>query len=373
MKKVISCAFLIIFAVCGCSKSNDISAISTIVSIKNESSNRDESETSILSQVMTTSSTAPSEDNRILHINKPMQYFFVEHSFVGGYSDQKWVSVIDPKDPHNENLYNDFLLKDLLNTSYDLYIKEEYIGTAKQTSFFAGDGPGGFGMKTCLLLTPFAKSVDGYGESLIFNMPVKMSGEEIDTLVVPNYSFDINMSVTDINLEAQGERLTPSLSTNAKITLPQSIILDSPLNSVEKNIVQDVLMTNGAVYTDPQIQKTTVDLNSDGKLETLLFVNMRRDANGYHVIGAENKKFFTFILLFDDIGTSKTIFSRFDSYAKDLTAQYRIVPCGVYDLNNDGFFEVCFNMIDWEGGYIAVLSKAADSDWEIVLRSNYGM
>ena len=56
----------------------------------------------------------------------------------------------------------------------------------------------------------------------------------------------------------------------------------------------------------------------------------------------------------------------------DLTAYFRFVPIGIYDLNNDGFYEFCFNVGEWEGGHTVVLSTEGDGKYSVVMRSDWG-
>lgn len=78
-------------------------------------------------------------------------------------------------------------------------------------------------------------------------------------------------------------------------------------------------------------------------------------------------------MLRDDDGVYKTVYTRFLSYKDDVTAHFRVLLLGIYDLNNDGIYEICLRADEWEGGHTLVLARNEEGVWETVLQANWGM
>lgn len=297
-------------------------------------------------------------------------YFIVNGSFVGAYEGGKWVSLVDPHaQTYTPESFHPFLIKDLLNRGYTHYSREKSLGQAKEATLYAGLGPSGFqdGDKT-EAFAPFAKKIkDGM---CTFTLPVLLSGGELDTLTVPtDYGFSIFMGIdTDI----EGRFNKPALATNASIPPPDGIRWTDTISSEAETALQKVLTGNNVLYSDPEVTAATGDFDSDGKPESIIYSCARRDPNGYLKFSNENKTLFSVILLEDDDGSYQTVYTRFMPYTEDITAYFRTIPIGVFDLNGDGIHEVCATDVNWESGSTFVLSRNTQGAWEQVLLSLWG-
>lgn len=292
-------------------------------------------------------------------------YFFVRGSFMGGF-DNGWLKLTENE---SRREYTSFLIKDLLNRGYALYSKEKYLGQAEEVLLHAGLGPSGWpdGDKTGLF-APYAK--EEMGGSCILPLPTVLTGGEIEALTVPLYGFSLYMG-KEVPLGEEFD--VPDLATNAPITPPDGIVwAEGALQEDEKRL-SSVLAENNVVYDRPAVTTATGDFDSDGKMERVLFANARSREDGYLDVSAENKTLFSVILTIDDDGGLQTAYARLFAYTDDVTAHFRAVPHGIFDLNGDGRAEICFRMIGWEGGNTFVLSQNAKGAWEEVLAASWGM
>lgn len=295
-------------------------------------------------------------------------FFFVGGNFLGSYENGEWVSLTDPDgQDYDQSRHSRFLIKDLLGRGYAIYSREKNLGQASEAVLYAGQGPSGFpdGDKT-ILFSPYAKRK--YDSFCVLPLPAELSGGELDTLTVP-YGFSLFMGN---DMDIKGEIKAPALATNAHMVPPNGIVWADGVSSSDMAALQKVLTKNNVKYNDPAVTAATGDFDSDGKMETIVFANARVNSAGYLDIKAENETLFSLILMRDDDGSYQMVYSQFIPYTDDVTAHFRTLPIGVFDLNGDGIHEICVKAIGWEGGSTFVLSKNTQGIWKKVLLAAWG-
>lgn len=294
-------------------------------------------------------------------------YVIVDGSFVGSCVNGTWQSLVDPKDPYELAKYYRYLIKDIVGRGYNTYAHDREIGFASEVVLYTGVGLGGFedGDKT-ELFRPFAKSVsDGV---CVLPLPVQLTGSEFDTLEVPTYGYYLK-----IGTKISENSSTPALATNAQIIPPDGMVWSDSITGDDLASLEKVLAENGISYENPAITAATGDFDSDDKQETVFFASPQRRSDGYLDISAQNGGLFSVGMLRDDNGTYQKVYTRFLDYTDDVTAHFRVIPLGIFDLNSDGMFEICLKAGEWEGGHTFVLAQNGEGVWETVLRANWGM
>ncbi|MGI6066723.1 MAG: hypothetical protein ACOYI2_09575, partial [Bacillota bacterium] len=294
-------------------------------------------------------------------------YVIVDGSFVGSCVNGTWQSLVDPKDPYEPAKYYRYLIKDIVGRGYNTYAHDREIGFASEVLLYTGVGLGGFedGDKT-ELFRPFAKSVsDGV---CVLPLPVQLTGSEFDTLEVPTYGYYLK-----IGTKISENSSTPALAINAQIIPPDGMIWSDSITGDDLAFLEKVLAENGISYENPAITAATGDFDSDDKQETVFFASPQRRSDGYLDISAQNGGLFSVGMLRDDNGTYQKVYTRFLDYTDDVTAHFRVIPLGIFDLNSDGMFEICLKAGEWEGGHTFVLAQNGEGVWETVLRANWGM
>jgi hypothetical protein len=129
-----------------------------------------------------------------------------------------------------------------------------------------------------------------------------------------------------------------------------------------RKILENIGTDATAIFTD-------IALLPDG--DRFLFAGMPFDEQG-NTLQAELNGGYTVILRMRPDGRQETVFAAYQDTGGDVTGLYNLKPVGIYDLNDDGRYEICAWMKGWEGGYYCAFSQGEDGSWGLVLTGIYG-
>lgn len=327
------------------------------------------------------------------------QYFFINGFLLGSYDDNGWHSLCAIGDDETETGgITTFYAKDLLNqNSYYVYENNKLAGISKRIIWVTEEalGPGSFEVEDApRKFAEYGKLYYFDGESgdtayRIFDLPLKLSND-LSQLKIPNYSFHTDFVfgdkwerqypgyrfVTNIRVKLFPKRLTYGVEPTAEAT--QSLISLFEKNNMENTISNFTECICG-------------DFDNDGNDEYLMFADAPRSELGYPLLCGNGKMdqlgLFNVIFYQDDDGSIQTIYSDLRPYKgifkadKDNNMELMGGPdycIGIdlftlADLNSDGIYEIGVKKSEWEHGFYLTYAMNARGEYEVVMRSNYGM
>ena len=295
-------------------------------------------------------------------------YFVVGGHLVGSWENGAWRSLNDPEGRYEKQYSNDFYFKDVLSRErFALYSRRGKVGCSDFALINGGAGVSGFenGDKT-ELFAPYAKPDPGnlWPNSMEIKLPAAF-GPEIDDLKIPDFGYSIRFSYENIDLATNS---ADDLNTCGKVEWgSHSLTTDR-----DHAALKDILSKN-RIYGETHFDDSAMaDIDGDGAQEVLLFAGTPTDEAGYLKISPEDGGNYSVILLCRADGSYETVYKRYREYTSDATAHFGLRPLGIFDLNGDGEYEICADMVEWEGGYTFVLSRDETGKWQTVLRANWG-
>lgn len=295
-------------------------------------------------------------------------YFVLDGILVGSWEPTGWRSLNDPGGSYEAPQSNLFCFKDVLaSPRYTLYSKEGETGYSDFALVNGGMGVSGFedGDKTALF-APYANPDAGnrWPNSMEIPLPAAF-GSELSNLTIPTYGYSLRFSYD-----------SAALATNSTVDLNNfgTVFWSTGVVAQESDTeaMRELLLAHG-ISSEPHFDEVAMlDLDSDGEQEAVLFANTARDEGGYLALAPEDGGSYSVVLLRETDGSYTPIFEQYLPYTDDVTAHFTLRPIGIFDLNGDGQYEICYAMHYWESGYTAVLSKT-QAGWAPVLRANWGM
>ncbi len=293
-------------------------------------------------------------------------YFVIGGILAGSWENGAWRSLNGTDGSYEESSSNDFYFKDVLKSPrFALYSRKGSVGYSEFALVNGGEGVSGFedGDKT-ELFAPYAKPDPG--DVWPFSMEIRLPaafGPEMDGVKIPHYGYALRFSYDTVDL-----------ATNSPDDLNAYGTVDwGSYWSEEWGVALKSLLEKYKIYGEPHIDDSAaVDIDGDGEREMLLFANTPKDENGHLKISPEDGGSYSVILLRRADGSYETVYERYCQYTSDVTVQFSLHPLGIFDLNGDGRYEICANMVQWESGYTFVLSQNENGSWATVLRANWG-
>ncbi|MDF2673058.1 MAG: hypothetical protein K0R09_1323 [Clostridiales bacterium] len=318
------------------------------------------------------------------------QYFFFYGTLMGGFVDNEWKSICST-DEQNADA-TDFYVKDILaQDKYYIYQHRKSVGVSNQVLWATTeDGLGSFEgdevSKKLAKYSEFYNTTEGYsGFDRTFNLPVKV-GEELSDLKIPDYSFSTEF-VVDNKVIFEYE-----LATNRDIQPFPRRINDS-LEATDEGIqaLIDLFGENQMENTAPNFTKCLKsDFDNDGNEEYLMLADSCQSELGYPLLSGNGKMdrlgIFSAIFYQEDDGSIQTLYSDLRPYKGDFKADKdknmelmgpdystRIDLLTVADLNSDGVYEIGVKKSEWENGFYLTYAINGKGEYEVVMRSNWGM
>jgi len=176
------------------------------------------------------------------------------------------------------------------------------------------------------------------------------------------------------------------LATNADFScLPKEIYYDKGDDFAKREMMNLIAERglDGTAYNFTQF--VSADFDNDGELEYLTIDNTPIYQDGWPVVDELTHGSHSAVLYNDGTGKIDVLFAYLLPYDEiavpaefahpfvSIDHCYSVELAGVYDLNNDGYLEICLRVNMWECGYIAVLAYNAEAEsFELAMLANYG-
>lgn len=313
--------------------------------------------------------------------NADSEYFIlVGNLLVGSYKNGQWHSA--------EN--NPIYIADLLGQkAYYCYDQTESMGVSKKLTFcyeqslsnsFDGDGTP---------FIPYAEEHDEQSQRISFNLPFELP-EDLRTVKSQTYNTNIYF---DIQFPSGEEHVIPLILSADFDPLPKSEVkeLTGTFSGEDKAAVKAELQRLGVPGAPVNITETyEFDIEGDGTKEQFIFAETPKDdENGWPNVSEEEitndqSGYYYVVLCKDETGYS-TVVSwcwpyEFSTRKPDI--QPGIYYCdairsvhleGIFDLNNDGTFELCLLQPEYESGQMFVYALNEHNTWDRVLTGSCGM
>ena len=326
------------------------------------------------------------------HQDKPV-YYFIDGYFVGSFEDESFYS-------NGESFISYFFCEDALTIkdypvsqilsaeNYYLYRQDgfqpkgEHWALSNQLLWDLSQGLSGFeDYDHSESLGKYAEVYHTEGDSMPyyrFTLPVELSEE--DACLMPKYNFATAFFVKDAPF------YYAPLATNADFScLPKEIYYDKG-DDFAKRAMMNLIGERGLHGTPYNFtQFISADFDNDGELEYLTIDNTPTYDDGWPVADEWTNGSHSAVLYNDGTGKIDVLFAYllpYDEIALPAGFAHPIVGIdhchsvevsGIYDLNNDGYLEICLRVNMWESGYITVLSYCAETEtFQLVMQANYG-
>ncbi len=291
------------------------------------------------------------------------RYFLQGSLFLGAWQEGKWVSRNDVDGRYENEYQSDFAIAELLShPRYSLYSKSAFIGFSEDAYVNVGQGLGGYWDKdyTQQFLPYSWGKPDENWDMLGFALPAKL-GDDVRDIPLANYGYSFSVTLGEVALAVSGDKPLPILTGGHFVWTDYP--LDEDVSAINK------LVGEMGYSLPPQVEEACYISGPDGSHDVVYFVNtpLKEDDRLDMREGCYS------LVLMKTGDELKTIYERYYGSTDDLTAGFVFIPQFIYDLNGDGEYEICLTAGEWEGGYTVVLSRDADGEWQVVLRSNFGM
>ena len=326
-------------------------------------------------------------------------YIFIQNALVGCYAEGRWISIADTQ----------FSIAGLLEQErYYCYSPTELLGISEKVKLYwdeEGGNPGSFYYENdgnCLI--PYAveynepsdltnrTSWNMYEEfhKIWVDLPCKLP-ENLRYITIMDYNTPIDFISEH---ESWHNKLVMSYSHNP---FPEYIKeVELPYAAKDIVAVADELIRLGIPGAIPNITAVyECDLKGDGNVQRIIFANSKNaDEYGYLVtdeeIASDDSGVYYLVLVTD--GTNyDTLISRCEPYSLDDNFQDTLIETswgylywgycfagtasyyGIFDLNNDGAYEICTNIsyLDNDDTFVFALDDA--DKWGIVLQGRCGL
>jgi hypothetical protein len=324
------------------------------------------------------------------------QYYFINGSLLGSYENDSWHSLCSTDDTGDEESRT-FYAKDLLNQdSYYVYENNKLVGVSKQIIWLTEEAYGLGSFEVVDTPQRFAK----YGRLYhfedesnpsyrTFDLPEKL-GTELSKLKIPNYSFQ-----TEFVFGAKWERHSSSdrLVTNSGANLfPKKLTYGVEPTAEGTQSLVDLFKKNNMGNTIPNFTDCILgDFDNDGNKEYLMFADNPKSELEYPLLCGNGKTdhlgIFNVIFYQDDDGSMQTLYSDLRPYKGVFKADKNnimelmggpeyCIEIGLVtaaDLNSDGVYEIEVEKNEWESGFYLTFAMNTKGEYEVVMRSNFGM
>jgi len=311
--------------------------------------------------------------------NKPDYFIFIDYLLVGSYKNGQWFSSYD----------RDIYIADLLEEeAYYGYSQNELIGVSDELTFCYSEDLGNSFQQNPQPLIPYATEHDSGGEYITFDLPFTLP-KDLRYLKSETYNTNIYFHIQN----PLGEHYYTPLIISADFNpLPKTEVkeLSESFSDEDKAAVTkelERLDIPGAPVNITEVYE--YDVEGDGETEQFIFAQTPRTDDGYPYVSAEeienDQSGYYYVVLCKDETSYKTVVSwswlyRF-SHNKDMTepgdyyctAIQSIYMEGIFDLNNDGIYELCLFQPEYEFGQVFVYTLNEHNEWDRVLAGNYGM
>lgn len=170
--------------------------------------------------------------------------------------------------------------------------------------------------------------------------------------------------------------------------LPKEIDVNVAPAQKHVNAIRKILDENGLIKTQVNINKVvSVDIDNDGLFEEIIIASTPKYEGGSPIIKlSDREKSGCGVYIAAVVLKGETVIPLFyqGNFLKDFkfnsesTIPFGIESCtnlellGVYDLNNDGKFEICIRDTTWDCPIIRVMEWEASGVFEEVLSGNFG-
>lgn len=308
-------------------------------------------------------------------------FIFIEHCLMGCFSDGgEWISAKE----------NRFRIADLLKPeAYYCYRQNEFISKAEKITIF---NRAGYREDLCCIdatpLIPYADDGQEGNSEMVFSLPASIP-EELHYIVEMGYN-----AIADFDIVlAENEYSAPLVISGDFDPLPKAYKnISDTFTQEDISAVSLELKRLGIPGAVPNITGIyEYDFNNDGQMKRVIFAFTPRSESGWlYVTQAEvdtNDSGSYYMVLYQDGSEYDTIVSfcypydfgpahpdddRFPGeYMSDGIVSIDLA--GIYDLNNDGVFELCLVEGLYEGGNYFVYSLNENGTWQRVLTAEFGM
>lgn len=292
-------------------------------------------------------------------------YFFVGSLLVGSWEGGSWRSLNDTGGEYGLN-NNEFYIADILaQPRYGLYSRNGKIGWSDFALFSAEQGLGGFAEDMTEAFKPYSKNYPEAYSSYRCEIPLPAAlGQELEALTVPDYCFFMSFSYESV-----------LLATNSPYELsPVGRVFWGWPDWASENDLNEIrrLLDGQGISAGVNITDMACIGAFDQSYPSLLVANTPTGEGGYLDVLPQDGGIYSIILMRCEDGSYETVYERYLEYTTDVTSHFQIMNPGLFDLNNDGEYEVVATIGEWEGGYTIVLSRDSDGLWQTVLRANSG-
>lgn len=325
-------------------------------------------------------------------------YFFINGSLLGSYANDGWYSLCDTDNSDTGGGGNSktFYAQELLNqNSYYVYENNKLVGVSKQIIWLTEVAYclGGFETKDApQKFKDYGRLYQFEGNSdtshRIFDLPVKLK-PELSKLKIPDYSFN-----TDFVFGSNWERRSSSdrlVTNNGANLFPRNLTYGVEPTPEGNQSLIDLFAKNDMENTIPDFTECVLgDFDNDGNNEYLMFAESPSSESGYKLLCSNGKTdhlgIFNVIFYQEDNGNIQTIYSDLRPYNGTFEADkhssmelsspdycIRIDLFTIADLNSDGLYEIGITKNEWEGGFYLVNALNTQGEYEVVMRSNFGM
>lgn len=344
------------------------------------------------------SETATLDNKKTAQPGARPQYFFINGSLLGSYDGDGWRSLCDTS--NSETGAGDsatFYAKDLLNQdSYYVYENNQLVGVSKQIIWLTeeANGLGSFEDEDApQKLAEYGQLYHFEGGSdtayRIFDLPVKV-GAELSQLKIPDFSF-----FTQFVYGEKWERHSSSdrlVTNNSGKLFPKKLTYGVEPTAAGTQALLDLFKKNNMENTIPNFTDCVLgDFDNDGNMEYLMVANAPRSESGYPILCSNGKTdhlgIFNAIFYQDDDGSIQTLYTDLRPYKgvfkADKDKNMEVLggpPYSIWvdlftlaDLNPDGVYEIGVKQGEWEQGFYLTYALNARGEYEVVMRSNFGI
>jgi hypothetical protein len=213
-------------------------------------------------------------------------------------------------------------------------------------------------------------------------------GDELSSLKIPDYSFSTEFVYGEKwERPCENFRLVISSSTDPFI---KPFTYDIQPTSKGKQVLADIFKEKNIENTVPNFTKCVKgDFDNDKKEEYLMFADAPKSEMGYPLLCSNGKTdhlgTFNVILYQDDNDSIQTLYSDICQFEDDFKPNKdnkmelmgpdfcTINLLTIADLNSDGIYEIGVDIGKWEQVSYLVYATNTKTEYEVVMRSDYGM
>jgi len=305
-------------------------------------------------------------------------YVFISGLFVGCYADGQWVSAEGAEFSLagflQQEVYYGYSQTERIDESaqIEVWYDEEWVSIFR----YPGDDE---------RMSPYADENDEQSKLMIFNLPLELPQALHDVTIEP-YNTRINLGIRD------GDFRAPLIMSADHDPLPKFFREIKEPYKEDLAAVAAELTRLGIPGAPPNITECfEIDFLGNGNKERIIVANTIRSEISYPLVTkAEldrgDSGYYTAVLRKSNKGYD-TVLSWCMPYNEDENPYLEEVDggyayyCsnnevwvrGIFDLNNDGVYEICIGQFFLDHGYYYVLSRDGDGKWQNVFLGSHGL